>query len=467
LAKQNRNVIRYRRPLKLNIGLIIFIILFFYLIFSVYSYMRRPKIRFYEVEAGGMVNDTGHTGLILRTEDVQTAPVPGYINYYIREGKRAAVGTRICSLDETGSLRKYLEENSSNTDSLSEQNLRELKTRLSSFAVSYEPDNFRVVYDSRDAIQSALSEYTSMNVLFSLDQTLRDNGITFTQVTSPESGVVSFNVDNFEGLTADQVTAEHFSSGSYHPSWLTAGELADSGMPIYKIIPSEDWQVVFPLTEEEDSRYADRKSLRIQIKGYDTPLTGDFQELTGADGGRYGVLTFHQFMVRFVSDRYLDFQIVSGNDSGLKIPRSAITEKLFFTIPKEYLTNGGNSVDAGFITERYAQDGTSEAVFVPAEIFYESADSCYIDASGKGPLNAGDYIIRPGSEERYQIGATANLQGVYNINKGYAVFKQIEIIEENDEYVTIRRGTSYGLNVFDHILLNGAEGSEGETIYQR
>ena len=99
-------------------------------------------------------------------------------------------------------------------------------------------------------------------------------------------------------------------------------------------------------------------------------------------------------------------------------------------------------------------------------MFTGSNPENYLDASGKGEFNSGDYLLKPDSEERFQVGPTDTLEGVYNINKGYAVFKQIDIIEENDEYVTVRRGTSYGLNVFDHILLNGEEGEEGQPVYQ-
>ena len=55
-------------------------------------------------------------------------------------------------------------------------------------------------------------------------------------------------------------------------------------------------------------------------------IPGDYTTVTGADGAVYGVLTFHQFMVRFVSDRFVTFQIASGSEDGLKIPRSSITE---------------------------------------------------------------------------------------------------------------------------------------------
>ena len=59
---------------------------------------------------GGIVNNKQYTGLILREEQVRNAQNNGYINYYLREGKRASVGTRIYSLDETGHLDSLLKE---------------------------------------------------------------------------------------------------------------------------------------------------------------------------------------------------------------------------------------------------------------------------------------------------------------------------------------------------------------------
>ena len=75
--------------------------------------------------------------------------------------------------------------------------------------------------------------------------------------------------------------------------------------------------------------------------------------------------------------------------------------------------------------------------------------------------------MRPDSQERFQVGITASLQGVYNINKGYTVFRQIEVLAQSDDFYTIRKNMSYGLNVYDHIVLNASMiKAEGTLIYQ-
>ena len=461
---KNPKIIPYRRARRINIGLVIFFMLFIYLCFSATAYLSRKTIRFYEVTSGVMVNDTTHRGLILRTEHLQYAPASGYVNYYIRDGKRAGVGTRIYSLDESGSLKKYLDENADSGAALSDQNRKELKNRLASFSMSYRGNEFYKVYDSRDSIQSVLSEYTSLSMLDSLDQSSLGS-LNFIQVTAPESGVVSFNVDGYEDYRPETVTAALFSEQDYAPVYLSAGSKVAKDAPVFKIIPYEDWQIVFPLTDEDREAFRDKKSLRISVRGDDLSLTGSYQEIQGSDGSFFGCLTFQQFMVRFSSERFLNFQIESDQSDGLKIPRSAVTEKSFFLVPVSCLIAGGNGTDMGFIKETY-ENGEVVSRHETPEIFFQDDEYCYIDDSGKNGFSAGDTVLYPDGGGQWQIGPSGNLKGVYNINKGYAVFKQIDIISENDEYVTVKRGTRYGLNVYDHILLDGSEGVEGQPIYQ-
>ena len=90
--KKNKKVIRYRRPLNINVGMIIFALIFAYMAFYVYTYVRREKIEFYEVPEGSIVNDQRHTGIAFRTETVKYTEQAGNINFYLREGKKAGSG---------------------------------------------------------------------------------------------------------------------------------------------------------------------------------------------------------------------------------------------------------------------------------------------------------------------------------------------------------------------------------------
>ena len=89
-------------------------------------------------------------------------------------------------------------------------------------------------------------------------------------------------------MTPEQMTADLFDPESYKPSYIVPGSLAEAGKPVYKIIPSEEWRLVFPLTEEQQKEYEGSSSLRIFFKNDDLTIPGDYTTVTGADGAVYG-----------------------------------------------------------------------------------------------------------------------------------------------------------------------------------
>ena len=54
------------------------------------------------------------------------------------------------------------------------------------------------------------------------------------------------------------------------------------------------------------------------------------------------------------------------------------------------------------------------------------------------------------------VSKQASLTGVFNINKGYADFKQINILYDNDEYSIVESNTKYGLRAYDYIALDAS-----------
>lgn len=465
---KNKKVIRYKKPLNINVGMIIFAMIFVYLSFSVYTYIRRDKVQFYEVVEGSIVNDKSHTGIILREETVRQAESTGNINYYIREGKRAAAGARIYSLDETGQLGKFLEETQENATPLSNENLSELKKQLSTFCLSYSDARFGSVYDEKNSLQATVVEYMNFNALDGMDELLKERGINYQQVFADQPGIVSYVIDSLEGKTPSEISGDDFERTHYERSIRKSGDLIESGKPVYKLITSENWSVVFPLSDEDKETYAERKTLQIKPINSDLTLRGAYSQITGSDGEPLGKLDFDKFMIQFVSDRFMDFEIVSDEATGLKIPVSAVTSKEFFTIPVGYLTRGGDATmtESGFMKEVYSESGEPSIVFTPASIYNSTEEYYYVDKSESGPFKSGDYIVKPDSSERYQLGPVATLEGAYNINKGYAVFKLVKELTNNGEYYIIEKGTSYGLSVYDHIVLDATTVTEGQIIYQ-
>ena len=74
-------------------------------------------------------------------------------------------------------------------------------------------------------------------------------------------------------------------------------------------------------------------------------------------------------------------------------------------------------------------------------------------------------MIMPDSTKRFLVSDVETLEGVYNINKGYAMFRLIDILYEYGDYCIVSDKTDYGVTLYDHIILNGSSVKENDIIY--
>jgi hypothetical protein len=158
----------------------------------------------------------------------------------------------------------------------------------------------------------------------------------------------------------------------------------------------------------------------------------------------------------------VDIEIDDDDEEGLKIPNSAIAQKEFFIIPAEYMTKGGSDGADGVLKEKYDEEGNVQYVFVETTVYSSNDDEYYVDNTN---LSVGDYIQKPDSTDKMAVSKSGTLTGVYNMNKGYADFKQITIIAQNDEYAIVSSNTMYGLTVYDRIVLDAKSVNTDDFIF--
>ena len=125
--KKNKNVVKYRKPMNFNIGVIIFVIIFIYLVFNVFSYLTETHISVYEVEQGTIAVNNVYNGLILRDEKIINSDYSGAVNYYVKEGSKVAYGDLVCSVDENGDVSNMINEASQDGSTIDSENLAEIE----------------------------------------------------------------------------------------------------------------------------------------------------------------------------------------------------------------------------------------------------------------------------------------------------------------------------------------------------
>ena len=94
--------------------------------------------------------------------------------------------------------------------------------------------------------------------------------------------------------------------------------------------------------------------------------------ITEKEGSTYLILTLRSGMVRYAKDRYAEVELLLSEETGLKIPNSAITEKEFYTVPKDFFMKGGDSGSLGILVQRSDSSGKAGAEFIAPTIYYET-----------------------------------------------------------------------------------------------
>ena len=454
---------QYRKPLNINLGMIIFGCISVYIVICVVLYFTSSHIIGYEVKAGSLSVDNVYKGIAIRQEEIVSSTGSGYINYYAREGGRVAVGDLVYTVDETGKIAEMVGVGDPDENSLSNEDLGELKSEILGFTSTFSPQTFSEVYDFKYDVQGTVMKLANYRILENIDvlNASTDAGLV-DFCRAAKTGIIIYSTDGYEELTADQVKMADFDTDKYEKKPLISNDLVNKGDAAYKISLSEHWSIVIPVTPERAAELTEAEYVQVKFLKNQNISWGQLAIHENEDG-TYAELMFNNSMLTFCTDRYIDIELITEDETGLKIPNTAIVEKEFFLVPIEYVTKGGNSGADGVLREVYTPDGKAGTEFIETPIYDEADGEYYLDDS---TLRIGDYILKPDSMEKYPMSKRGKLTGVYNINKGYADFKQITILNDNEKYSIVKSNTVYGLNVYDHIVLDATMVNDNDFIYE-
>lgn len=465
MAKENK-IKKYRRPLNLNIGMIIFGVIFIYVVVCVIMYFQTSHIVRYEVQEGSLAVDNVYRGVVIREETVMYNQAAGYVNYYAREGERLAKNSLVYIVDETGRLSEAFEAANREENSLSNKELAEFRSEIVNFVHSYDGAYYDAVYDFKYSLKNTVLKLANANMLENISDLNSAAGVGIINYAyTPFTGIVSYWVDGYESLKAQDVTAATFDTrgGDYEKKQMLSNSLMAVNDPVYKLCTSENWSLVIPVEAARGARLLQEEYVKVRFLKNQYESWGQVSMLTNADGNSYLKLDFNNSMITFINDRFLDIELIVEDETGLKIPLSSIVQKDFFLIPEEFLIPGGSSGGDSVMRQCYLEDGTISSERLEVEVYNFSSDTkeYYLDSS---ILNAGDILYKLDGQETYIVSKRATLIGVYNMNKGYADFKQINILYQNDEYAIVKSNTKYGLNVYDYIVLDAAAVTDDQFI---
>ena len=456
------NIYPHRKKFKIDIGIIIFIFLLVYIISISIIYLTTTHTIGHEVKIGSLTESRHYKGFISRDETIYNSIASGYMNFFVRSGERVAVNNIIYTIDETGDLFDKINSTSELDDSTINEKNTIIKNEIYKFCENFTSKDFQTIYDFKFDLNDTILRLSSSNYLNQIDllsKTNLDN--TLKSFKSTDTGIVALYTDGYEGFTEEQLSLDIFNNEDYEKKQYLPNELIVKNDSLFKIITDENWSIYTIVEADIKDNISDGDYVKVKFSENQN-ISWAIINFIEKNGTTFARLDFNNSMSSFVSKRYVNIEIILEDQEGFKIPNSAIVDRTFSIVPKEYITKQNKQDNNVVLMETFNDEGEKVIEFVPINIYQENENEYYIDSS---ELVIGDYILKPDSIETYQISKQDTLKGVYNINKGYADFKQITILQQNDEYSIVKSNSKYGLDVYDYIVLDATKVKVDEFIY--
>ncbi len=466
---------------QLNIGTIIFGIIFIYMVIRIILSIKTETLSIYEVQNSYIDTNINATALILREETLVNTNSSGYVSYYVRDGEKVGKNKTVYTIDETGSIYDKIKDENSDGLSMSEDGLKEVRTRISNFENYFNYSNFQNVYNFRYDIENAVLELTNEAMIEQLTSLNGEstNSSTYKKVQSTEAGIITYYKDGLENVTVENFKASDTDGSDYKKTTLKTGEIINSGDSVYKLVTSENWNLIVPLSDKQYSRIKDKEYLKVNIHNSSKDITCPVNFCV-KDGKNFAVLNLDQQMVNYINSRYIDIVIIMEQNNGLKIPNTSIATKSVFKVPIDYLTKGSNSSEAEYINVKELDEkGEITTKQIKTNVYYTDDKYCYIDPNDfkgnevlvKSELKnqddlTDDEIKNVSSNDTLSLSETdkTDIEGVYCVNQGVATFRYIDIIYQDDEYTIVKENVPYSIAWYDRIVLNQIFVAENQII---
>ncbi len=375
---RNNNVVKINKPIKVNAATCVVAAILLYVIICVIKMAAKEPISIYRVSKSNVNNNITLNGLAIRDEQLIKTTNAGYVCYYIRDGEKVMKGSTVCTVDETGSLVNTVADSDEFEALLNEEDYADIRELISLYKVSYSDETFYEAYNFENNVNNKVLELTNEVMM----QQITDNNFSnLSGIKSSYSGIVTYYIDGYEGYDISKVKASDFDKSKYSKQTLKTGEIVSAGSDIVKIIPSEKWNIIAPITDQQISALADTEMISFKINNSSYIVYMPYTIINSADG-KYINISLDKYLYNYMAERFLTIEIIRDQDEGLKVPNSALVTKDVYKIPISYLTAGGNqSNENRFNVQSKDENGNLVNKLVEPTIFKIDEEYCYVDPS--------------------------------------------------------------------------------------
>lgn len=458
--KQPNRIIQLNKEIRANAATIVIAAVLLYVVISVVSSLSKESVTIYQVSKGDVSNDITLQGLAIRDEVIVNTQKSGYLCYYITDGEKVKKNSTVCTIDETGEI--YNTENNSDSNYnalLSSNDYASIRSLISSYKLSYSDVTFYNAYSFETSANNKVFELTNEVLM----QQAGSSGRGLSSVSAPDSGLVTYYIDGYENYQiSEKIKASDFDKAGYDKKAMKSGDYAEAGSTIVKIIPSEQWNIVAPISQDQLAELDGQSYVKFRINNSNFTITMPFTIIEGSDGS-YINIAIDKYMSNYLSERFVTVELIQSDESGLKIPSSALVEKQVYRIPLSYLSAGSNQSNENRLNlQRTDDNGNKTIQQMQPKIYKTDEKYVYVDPEG---FEDSDILVNITSNATIAASLLElyPLTGVYFANQGIAEFRRVTVIKTIDEFVLIESGEE--LKAYDNIVLDAQSVTENQLIY--
>lgn len=457
---KKRKTRKFNNDIKINVATIVIATILIYVCIRIFMMVTKKPITTYKVNKSNVNNNMELTGLAIRDEVILKSIKSGYICYYVRDGEKIKKNTTICTVDETGKVYDQISNADSYEDLLTKDDYDEIRSMISLYKVGYDDTRFYSSYNFESNLNSKVLELTNEMLMQQIETS--EGAFTYSSIASPYSGVVTYYTDGYEEYKVNDVTRASFDRTDYAKETLKTGERVESSASVAKIIADENWNIVCPITDAQAEALETKHRVAFSINNSSYKVTAPF-EIISKDDGKYINIKLESFVYNFMSERFLSIVIFMEENSGLKVPETAITYKNVYKIPVEFFSAGGNQTQTNRLNIQSKDSAGNQTIKQVSPTIYKTEDDyCYVD-----PLvfTEGDILLNITNNHTLSVSMLEKdqISGVYSANRGIAEFRMVVIIKSIDDFVLI--DADAGIKVYDNIILDATKVKENQIIY--
>ena len=307
------NIMVFRKKWNMNIGIIIFGIVFIYLVVTVLMYLTENHISAYEVREGSILKDNAYVGLAIRSESVVAAESDGYVNYFAPEGSKVGARTSVYSL--SAEKLDFADADEEGSQELSDEEHNQILLQTQDFTENFDDARFEDVYLLKSNINAVMENKSNQSRRAQLEEMLSSGAAGLSVYRAPSPGIVVYSTDGYEGVALSDVTEEMIAKQDYKKTSLENNSKVKADDPVCKVITDDTWTLAIVLDEETSKAIADKEEVEVQFSK-DHEMSTARLSIYNTEGADIGLLTFDSSMVRYAGDRYLDIELILEDESG-------------------------------------------------------------------------------------------------------------------------------------------------------